>query len=211
MERNRSDEKSRRKPSGAAVPRAELTVALYRAFFEEWAERGFSALSLERVAARAGAGKAAIYRRFSSRLEFAEAALSALGLGIALPEPEGPTLEEDVFALLLRVRAVLRHPLARRILPDLHAEAARSSEMRAITDRLAEARREQAESVLDRAIRRGELPEMIDRELALDLLVAPLYWRMVVRGLTPTRAELIMQSKVITGGLKASGKDVARP
>ena len=52
---------------------------------------------------------------------------------------------------------------------------------------------------------------MIDRELALDLLVAPLYWRMVVRGLTPTRAELIMQSKVITGGLKASGKDVARP
>lgn len=211
MERNRSDDKSPRKPSGAAVPRAELTEALYRAFFEEWAERGFSALSLERVAARAGAGKAAIYRRFSSRLAFAEAALTALGLGIALPKPAGPTLEADVLVLLLRVRAVLRHPLARRILPDLHAEAARSSEMRRINDRLAEARREQAQNLLDRAIHRGELPEEIDREIALDLLVAPLYWRMVVHGITPTRADLIIQSKAITAGLKMSSRDVARP
>ena len=79
MERNRSDEKSKRAPSGAAVPRAELTEALYRAFFEEWAENGFAALSLERVAGRARAGKAAIYRRFSSRHAFADAAISALG------------------------------------------------------------------------------------------------------------------------------------
>ena len=208
MERNRSDEKSRRKPSGAAVRRADLTEALYRAFFEEWAERGFGALSLERVAARAGAGKAAIYRRFPSRLAFAEAAISTLGLRIALPETEGPTLEEEVFALLLRARAVLRHPLARRILPDLHAEAARSPEMRAINDRVAAARREQADALLDRAVRRGELPERVDRDLALDLLVAPLYWRMVVRGVTPSRGDLAMQSRAITAGLKASGGDV---
>ena len=210
MERNRSDEKTRRKPSGAAVPRAELTEALYQAFFKEWAERGFSALSLERVAARAGAGKAAIYRRFSSRQAFADAALSALGLRIALPEAETPSLEEDVFTLLLRARAVLRHPLARRILPDLHAEAARSTEMRAINDRLAKARREYAEVVLDRAISRGELPEGLDREFALDLLIAPLYWRMIVRGETPTRAELIIQTKAIAAGLKASSRDIIR-
>lgn len=210
MERNRSDVKSRRKPSGAAVRRADLTEALYRAFFEEWAERGFSALSLERVAARAGAGKAAIYRRFPSRLAFAEAAISTLGLRIALPEAEHPTLEEEVFNLLLRARAVLRHPLARRILPDLHAEAARSSEMRAINDRVAAARREQAEALLNRTVRRGELPEQVDRDLALDLLVAPLYWRMVVRGVTPSRADLAIQSRAITAGLKASTRDLAR-
>ena len=201
MKRNRSDEKSRRAPSGAAVPRAELTEALYRAFFEEWAERGFAALSLERVAARAGAGKAAIYRRFSSRVAFAEAAISTLGLRIALPEAEGSTLHEDVLALLMRTRAVLRHPLVRRILPDLHAEAARSTEMRAINDRVAQARRERAEDLLDRWTRRGELPEDLDRDLALDLLVAPLYWRMVVRGLTPTQAELERQSRAIVAGL----------
>ena len=205
MERNRSDEKSRRIPSGAAVPRADLTEALYRAFFEEWAERGFSALSLERVAARAGAGKAAIYRRFPSRLAFAEAAIATLGLRIALPVAEGATLQEDILALLVQTRAVLRHPLAHRILPDLHAEAARSTEMRAINDRVAQARRERAEALLTRWVRRGALPEDIDRPLALDLLVAPLYWRMVVRGVTPTRADLETQSRAIMAGLVASG------
>lgn len=203
MKRNRSDEKSRRVPSGAAVPRPELTEALYRAFFEEWADRGFAALSLERVAARAGAGKAAIYRRFSSRLAFAEAAISTLGLRVALPEAEGTTLQEDILALLIRTRAVLRHPLVRRILPDLHAEAVRSTEMRAINDRVAQARRERAEALLNRWVRRGGLPEDLDRDLALDLLVAPLYWRMVVRGVTPTYAELETQSRAITAGLTA--------
>ena len=208
MKRNRSDEKSRRVPSGAAVPRAELTEALYRAFFEEWADRGFAALSLERVAARAGAGKAAIYRRFSSRLAFAEAAISTLGLRIALPEVEGTTLQEDILNLLIQNRVVLRHPLVRRILPDLHAEAARSTEMRAINDQVAQARRERAEALLNRWVRRGELPEDLDRDLALDLLVAPLYWRMVVRGKTPTYAELETQSRAIIAGLTAIGMTV---
>ncbi|MFY0648531.1 TetR-like C-terminal domain-containing protein [Sulfitobacter geojensis] len=206
MKRNRSDEKIRRVPSGAAVPRAELTEALYRAFFEEWADRGFAALSLERVAARAGAGKAAIYRRFSSRLAFAEAAVSTLGLRITLPEVEGATLQEDILNLLIQTRVVLRHPLVHRILPDLHAEAARSSEMRAINDRVAQARRERAEALLDRWVRRSELPEDLDRDLALDLLVAPLYWRMVVRGKTPTIANLETQSRAIMAGLTALGR-----
>lgn len=206
MKRNRSDEKIRRVPSGAAVPRAELTEALYRAFFEEWADRGFAALSLERVAARAGAGKAAIYRRFSSRLAFAEAAVSTLGLRITLPEVEGATLQEDILNLLIQTRVVLRHPLVRRILPDLHAEAARSSEMRAINDRVAQARRERAEALLDRWVHRSELPEDLDRDLALDLLVAPLYWRMVVRGKTPTIANLETQSRAIMAGLTALGR-----
>ena len=59
MERNRLDEKSKRRPSGAALMRDEVTNSLLRAFLEEWAVHGYAALSLERVAARAGAGKAA--------------------------------------------------------------------------------------------------------------------------------------------------------
>ncbi|GGH49532.1 TetR family transcriptional regulator [Frigidibacter albus] len=201
MERNRSAQKTLRKPSGAAVPRADLTEALYRAFFEEWAAHGFAALSLERVAARAGAGKAAIYRRFASRHEFAAAAVSALGLRIALPEDRG-SLEADVLAFLRQVRAVLRHPLIRRILPDLHAEAARSPQMRALNTQVAEARRAQGQALLDRAIARHELPATLDRALAMDLLPATLYWRMVVIGATPTRAQLAAQATAITAGLR---------
>lgn len=203
MERNRSVLTARRKPSGAAVQSAELTDALYRAFFEEWAERGFAAISLERVAARAGAGKAAIYRRFASHHEFATAAVTALGLTMAMPEDHG-SLKADVLAFLTRLRAVLRHPMIRRILPDLHAEAARSASMRDLNTQLAKARREQAQIILDRAIARGELDRDVDRDLALDLLPAPLYWRMVVLGTTPTRGQLATEAVAIVAAMKGS-------
>ncbi len=203
MERNRSVQKSGRKPSGAAVQSAELTEALYRAFFEEWAERGFAAISLERVAARAGAGKAAIYRRFASHQEFAAAAVTTLGLTMAMPEDHG-SLAADVLDFLTRLRAVLRHPMIRRILPDLHAEAARSAPMRELNTEVAKARREQAQVILDRAIARGELDRDVDRDLALDLLPARLYWRMVVLGTTPTRGQLATEAVAIVAAMKES-------
>jgi AcrR family transcriptional regulator len=211
LERNRSVEKNLRKPSGAAVQSAELTTALYRAFFKEWAERGFAAISLERVALSAGAGKAAIYRRFSTRQQFATAAVTDLGPRIAMPEDRG-SLEVDILAFLIRLRAVLRHPVIRRILPDLHAEAARSVEMRDLNTQLAEARRVQAQVILDRAIERGELAPEVDRELALDLLPAPLYWRMVVLGITPTRCQLAAEAAALTAALKslANGRPHAK-
>jgi AcrR family transcriptional regulator len=205
LERNRSVLTARRKPSGAAVHRAELTEALYRAFFEEWAERGFAAISLERVAAKAGAGKAAIYRRFSSHHEFAVAAVTTLGLTMAMPEDHG-SLEADVLAFLTRLRAVLRHPMIRRILPDLHAEAARSAPMRDLNTQVANARRLQGQVILDRAIARGELDQAVDRDLALDLLPAPLYWRMVVLGVTPTRGQLAAEAVAIVAALEGSAR-----
>lgn len=204
MERNRSVEISRRRPSGAAVKSVRVTAALYHAFFEEWAERGFAAISLERVAAKAGVGKAALYRRFSSRQQFAAAAVSELGLTIAMPEDRG-SLDADVLAFLIRLRAVLRHPVVRRILPDLHAEAARSTEMRALNTQVANARRAQAQVILDRAVERGELDPEVDRDLALDLLPAPLYWRMVVLGITPTRGQLATEAAAIVAALKRLG------
>jgi AcrR family transcriptional regulator len=202
MERKRLGERGKRKPSGAAVPRPELTDALYRAFFTEWAEKGFAAISLERVATRAGAGKAAIYRRWSSRSVFAAEAVEALGLQMARIEDRG-SLETDVAAFIFRLRAVLRHPLVRRILPDLHAEAARSPEMRALNARVAQRRRGHGQALLERAMTRGELPWTLDRNLALDLLPAPLYWRMVVLGATPSREEVLKMASAVTAGLRA--------
>lgn len=203
MTRNRSDVKIGRKPSGAAIPRAALTEALYRALFEEWAERGFAAVSLERVAARAGAGKAAIYRRWKSRLEFAGDALEMLGLELA-PVADRGGLEADILFFLQRLRAVLRHPLVRRILPDVHAEAARSPEMRAISERVAQARRAQGVVLIERAIARGELSANIDKSLALDLLPAALYWRMIVIGKRVRKEFLVRQASAIAVALQSA-------
>lgn len=202
MERKSIDRDIPRKPSGAAVIRTDLTDALFRALFEEWAQTGYAAISLERVAARAGAGKAAIYRRWPAKREFASAAIERAAPGLGGFGDHG-SLEADILGYLTMARRVLRHPLVRRILPDLHAERMRSGDLAPLLDRVASARRDSGQAMLDRAIARGELRPGIDREFAFDLIPSPLYWRMIVRCRPIGREDLRRQSAVIAGALRS--------
>ncbi len=202
MERKSVDDHKKRKPSGAAVIRPELTTALYRALFEEWAKTGYAAVSLERVAARAGAGKAAIYRRWPSKLEFACEAIRSVEV-MRLGSTDRGSLQADIRAYLRATRAVLRHPLVRRIVPDLVAERLRSHELSAMLHGIAEARRQFGHRLLDRAIARNELRADLDKELALDLLFAPLYSRLIVRGKNFTKAELDRLGNALVAAVKA--------
>lgn len=171
----------RRAAAGAAVMQPAVTAALTRAFFIEWAETGYAALSLERVAKRAGVGKAALYRRWPSKIAMAADRLAAVGLPITDIADRG-SLQGDVRALLLSLRRVLRHPIVRRILPDLHAEIRRSSGLAAAIRPFQIARRHYVGEVIDRAVKRGELVAGVDHDLVADLLGAPIYWRIVVVG-----------------------------
>lgn len=202
MERNSIDEKNRRKPTGAAVMRSELTDALYRAFFEEWAEHGYTGLSLERVAARAGAGKAAIYRRWPSKLALASEAVERLGLALTDVSDRGG-LAEELEAYLLMMRRALRHRLIRRILPDIYAEGARRSELVPLLDKLAGGRRRAGIEMIERAVTRGEVRKEIDAELALDLVPSALYWGMIIVRRRITREQIGRQVVALVAGLKA--------
>ncbi len=208
MERNRSDENSTaepstRVPSGAAVMRTSVTDALTRAFFEEWARTGIGTLSLERVAKRAGVGKAALYRRWSSKHEMAIDVISAVGLNLT-PIPDTGSLIEDLRLTLLSLRRVLRHPLIKRILPDLHAEMARTSLLSTeIRTTLQYERRARGATIVERAIARGELPKCADIDLANDALASILYWRIIVTGGRVHRQDLDKIARFIAVGLGA--------
>ncbi|SFH45460.1 transcriptional regulator, TetR family [Palleronia marisminoris] len=202
MERKSIGVSKKRKPSGAAVIRPDLTDKLFRALFEEWARTGYVGISLERVAACAGIGKAAIYRRWASKREFASDAIASIEIAMLDPTDHG-SLKADARAFLQATRTVLRHPLVRRIIADLVAERLRSGELATVLDRAAMARRQFGHGLLDRAINRHELHENLDRELALDLLFSPLYMRMIIQGKNVTRAELDRQVIAIDAGIKA--------
>ena len=58
-----------RKPAGAAVLRSDKTEAIVAAFFAELGASGYEGLTMDRVAERAGVGKAAVYRRWPSKHE----------------------------------------------------------------------------------------------------------------------------------------------
>ncbi|WP_233999885.1 TetR/AcrR family transcriptional regulator [Porphyrobacter sp. TH134] len=206
MERNRSDDVASRSrsPSGAAVMRADVTDALTRAFFEEWARAGYSGLSLERVARSAGVGKAALYRRWPEKFAMAGDLLSRAGLTITDVGDQG-SLEGDLEAVLLALRRVLRHPLIRRIITDLHAEIERTPALEAAIRPFQRARRERINGLLDRAIARGELPPSVDRETAADLVAAPLYWRMAVLGGRSDRHHIARLARMLAAALRADG------
>lgn len=203
MERNRSVVEKRLRPlSGAALMRVDLTDALTRAFFVEWARSGYAALSLERVAQAAGAGKAALYRRWADKAAMAADLLARVGVPLTDAADQGP-LEADLCALLLAFRRVLRHRIMRGVIADIHAELDRNPALAAIVRPFQEARRARIGGMIDRAIARGELPPGVDRELAADLVAAPLYWRMAVLGRPADRSYIERLAATIAAAMRA--------
>ena len=171
---------TRRAPAGAAVLRGDLTEAIREAVLEELATHGYGRTSIEGIARRAGVGKTTIYRRWDSKLQLVIDVVSAVAVqGMTLPDTG--TLRGDLRAMLGVVSLALRHPLARQIVPDLLAEAARNPE---IAETLEKALRETqigfTAAVLEKAVQRGELAADPDVQLALDLAIGPLYWRLAV-------------------------------
>lgn len=206
MIRKRSDEiigqRPRRASSGAAIMQPTVTDALTRALFEEWADYGYVGISLERVAQRAGVGKAALYRRWPSKLAMVAERLEDIGIELA-PIVDTGTLEGDVAAMLYQLRRVLRHRLVRRILPDLHAEMQRNPALAGgVRSRVQIERRQRAASILERAIARGELPAGADADLFNDAAGGMLYWRMIITRERADRHYVEALARFVVAGLR---------
>lgn len=200
---NAGEKRQRRTPQGAALLQKQVTTAIARACFREWARTGYAALSMEAIAKRAGVGKAALYRRWPSKLAMTVDLLNRTGVRSADITDQG-SLEADVRLFLHQTLRLLQRPLVKRILPDLHAEMGRTPELAAaLRSGIQKERRELGKQLLERAVHRGELAAGLDRDLALDLLGAPLYWRtMIVTG--PTSPEYLGALTTLTlGGLQA--------
>ena len=171
----------KRTPTGAAVLQPDVTQAITEAVLDELAETGYGKLSMEAVARRAGVGKSALYRRWPSKQEMVMAVLADFSLELATV-PDTGTLRGDLVGILHALLDWLTHPRFSRILPDLAAEGVRNPEVaEAVRAAIGEPRRALGATVMRRAIERGELPADTDLEMALDLIAAPVYWRLSVR------------------------------
>jgi AcrR family transcriptional regulator len=191
-----------RTPTGAAVLQPEVTQAITDAVLHELAEQGYGRLSMEAVAKRAGVGKSALYRRWGSKDEMIAAVITEFSVTRAADVDTG-SLRGDLRETMQALIGWLTHPLFSRILPDLIAEDMRNPERsRSTRESIGRSRREVGEVMLRRAIARGELPEDLDLELALDVLAAPIYWRLVVR---QAEAEPDYVDRLVDYALRALG------
>src|SRR5258708_4831674 len=85
-----------RRPGRPRSERAEQ--AILDAALEAIAERGVDGVGCEDVAARAGVGKATLYRRWPGKEDLLIAAFASLKS--PLPEPRGESAREDLIAML---------------------------------------------------------------------------------------------------------------
>ncbi|MFJ5262637.1 TetR-like C-terminal domain-containing protein [Streptomyces sp. NPDC088387] len=157
-----------------------MTRALEVAFFEELGAVGYGRLSIEAVARRAGAGKAAVYRRWPSKQAMTVELVSRAAVTAVRAHDTG-NLHDDVARFVRDTMTALSDPLVSRIIPDLLAETARNGELAAaLVPGIRTPRRENAARILHQAVERGELPTDTDVELGLDFLASPIYWRLAV-------------------------------
>ena len=194
----------KRAPAGAAVLRGDITVAIRNAVMNELAEVGYGRLSIEAVARRAGVGKTAIYRRWGNKLEMVLEIVSDVA-GRSVPLPHTGSFAGDLQLLMMIVSRALQHRIASQIIPDLMAEAARNPQ---IAETLQKALRTHQQSVGDKligqAVARGELPAGTDPEVAVDLILGPLYWHLAVARTPLTDDYLEKLTATVTGALRAS-------
>jgi AcrR family transcriptional regulator len=167
-------------PAGAAVLRQDITEAIRGAVLAELATVGYGRLSIEAVARRAGVGKTAVYRRWNSKLDMVLEVVSSIAVR-RLPLPDTGSLRGDLELLLHVAARALRHPMALQIIPDLLAEAARNPQIAETLQRaLSTNQRDVGLQLIGRAVQRDELPAGYDPDVAVDLIIGPLYWRLAV-------------------------------
>jgi AcrR family transcriptional regulator len=152
-------------------PRSDVVhEAILRATLELLAEVGVSGLTIEGVAARAGAGKATIYRRWSSKSAVVMAAIESLpALSV---QPNGDTREDLIAILEELVRLLSATPLG-GVFAHLATDRGRDPELDAKVTAYYEAQRAPIVAVLRTAAARGEIGDATGPEQLVDLFVGP--------------------------------------
>jgi AcrR family transcriptional regulator len=146
------------------------------------AEGGLGAVTIEAVAARAGVGKPTIYRTWPNAHAVAMAAL------MEGEEADGPTrgARTAISTLRRQLRGIARVFSSRtgRSVTLMLASAVGETELsKAFRNHFILARREEGRALLRKAIERGELRGDLGaagEEVALDLLYAPIFYRILV-------------------------------
>lgn len=176
MERKRIVSSRPGRPRSEEAHRAilEATIALLR-------EVGYDALAMEAIAARAGVGKATVYRRWSTKETLVAEAIERIMRSIPLPDTG--TTRGDLRALMRASLGMYRDPATGTLLSGLVAAMARSERIaEAVRSGFVAAWRDTLRQVLEKGVARGDLRKGLDFELTIDLLSAPLLYRFLITG-----------------------------
>ena len=167
---------------------AETEQVILQVTRELLVECGVQGLTIEKVAARAGVAKTTIYRRWRDKDELALAVvLDMVEQVVKLPEL-GDTRAE-LLAFVNAAVKVLGSTLMGRVMQGLVSDLATDPELaQAFRDRVVSVRDGEVARLVERGIARGDLRPDTNPETAHELLIGPVYYRLLLSGRPLDRA-----------------------
>lgn len=170
-----------RPPGRPRSPEADR--AILRAAVDLLADEGYGGVTMEGVAARAGVGKATVYRRWPCKSALVVDAVTACRESGGTPPNTGSARDD----LLVFVRGFMHHLRtsdAARVMPALVAELSRNPELAAeFREGFVQPRRAKVLDAVRRGVDRGEVRAGVDPDLVADGVVALLLHRFLVTGM----------------------------
>ncbi len=187
----------RGRPRSAETQQSILTNA-----YELLLEEGFAAVTVEKIAERAGVSKATIYKWWPNKaFVVMDGFLSAASARLPVPDTGG--LMQDVRLHAARVASFMTSPDG-KIITDLIGEGQFDSGLaEAYRSRYFAPRRLEARQLLERGRSRGELRPDADIDLAIDLIYGPIFYNLLIFGAQPDDAYVERLVKAAFEGLLA--------
>ncbi len=178
MEEMNSHESVERRAPGR--PRsAEARQAILESTLELLKEVGFEGLSVEGIAARAGVGKATVYRWWPNK---AAIVIDAF-LAIVEPElrfPKGESAREVIRQQMRRLMRLMKGEFGTVLSAIIGAGQSQPELLEAIRKNWIEPRRSEARELVKDAQERGEIRADIPADTLLDILYSAFYFRLLI-------------------------------
>ena len=170
-----------RKPeTDAAILDAALTV---------FGEVGYEGMTVEAVAARAGVGKATIYRRWSSKDDLIIAAIQEVLIPVEVPNIG--EVRKTLISIVRGAVTFMKTSVAGVIFPRMAAEVAGQTPLgKRYVESVIGPRRAMVRTVLSRGVVEGALRPDLDIHLLADILVGPIVLRKILRELDASSDDL---------------------
>ncbi|MFY9792467.1 MAG: TetR/AcrR family transcriptional regulator [Candidatus Sulfotelmatobacter sp.] len=169
----------RKRPPGR--PRSEQArQSILQSTLQLLAEKGFSELTIEAVAARANVGKATVYRWWPDKGALIADAFASSATR-KLHFPDTGSVRSDMNQQMRQLIKVFRSRRGRIVSAMLGAGQSDHNLIAAFRERFMKPRRQEAYATLRRGISRGQLKKNVDMDLLLDSLYGPIYMRFLLR------------------------------
>jgi AcrR family transcriptional regulator len=168
----------KRRPGGRS---SRVRAAAIAATLAELAEGGYAALSLERIARRAGVNPSSLYRRWGNRERLVlEAMLEQVAEHVSVPDTG--SLRDDLLELARTAAANSARPEVAAMARAVATQAPYDAELAAATEAFWAERLALDGAIVERAIERGEVDVATEPIHVIESVIGPIHLRLLLTG-----------------------------